>query len=91
MGRFPVPPRVRKYASNLAGLPYFHLHNLRKTLARLGEQVCKSPEEFKAWSQILGHEQVPITFLSYGSLATDGQGANIRGLAAPHDNQEIDG
>ncbi|MGH7971907.1 MAG: site-specific integrase, partial [Limisphaerales bacterium] len=41
-----------------AGLPYFHPHSIRKTLARLGEEVCKSPEEFKAWSQNLGHEQV---------------------------------
>ena len=49
-----------------AGLPYFHPHSLRKTLARLGEQVCQSPEDFKAWSQNLGHEQVLTTFLSYG-------------------------
>lgn len=26
--------------------------------ALLGEEVCNSPEEFKAWSQNLGHEQV---------------------------------
>ena len=41
-----------------AGLTYFNPHSLRKTLARLGEQSCKTPEEFKAWSQNLGHEQV---------------------------------
>jgi integrase len=66
-----------------AGLPYFHPHSIRKTLARLGEEVCNSPEEFKAWSQNLGHEQVLTTFLNYGSVATDRQGAIIRGLAAP--------
>ncbi|MGB8029566.1 MAG: site-specific integrase [Terracidiphilus sp.] len=65
-----------------AGLPYFHPHSIRKTLARLGEEVCNSPEEFKAWSQNLGHEQVLTTFLSYGSVATDRQGAIIRGLGA---------
>jgi integrase len=63
-------------------LPYFHPHSLRKTLARLGEEVCNSPEEFKAWSQNLGHEQVLTTFLSYGSVTTDRQGAIIRGLGA---------
>jgi integrase/recombinase XerD len=52
---------VFREAFECAGLPYFHPHSLRKTLARLGEQVCQSPEEFKAWSQNLGHEQVLTT------------------------------
>jgi integrase len=63
-----------------AGLPYFHPHSLRQTLVRLGEQVCQSPEEFKAWSQNLGHEQVLTTFMSYGKVATDRQGEIIRGI-----------
>jgi integrase len=66
-----------------AALPYFHPHSIRKTLARLGEEVCKSPEEFKAWSQNLGHEKVLTTFLNYGSVAYDRQGEIIRGMAAP--------
>ena len=61
-----------------AGLPYFNPHSLRKTLTRLGEQVCQSPEDFKAWSQNLGHEQVLTTFLNYGSVACDRQGEIIR-------------
>jgi len=63
-----------------AGLPYFHPHSLRKTLARLGEEVCRSPEEFKAWSQNLGHEKVLTTFLNYGSVAYERQGEIIRGM-----------
>lgn len=74
--------KVFRGAFKHAGLPYFHPHSLRKTLARLGEQVCQSPEEFKAWSQNLGHEQVLTTFLSYGSVRTDRQGEIIRGLGA---------
>ena len=74
--------KVFREAFGRAGLPYFHPHSLRKTLARLGEEVCNSPDEFKAWSQNLGHEQVVTTFLSYGSVATDRQGAIIRGLGA---------
>src|SRR5208283_4939475 len=66
-----------------AALPYFHPHSIRKTLARLGEEVCNSPEEFKAWSQNLGHEQVLTTFLSYCSVATDRQGELIRGIGMP--------
>jgi integrase len=71
---------IFREAFELASLPYFHPHSLRKTLARLGEEVCRSPEDFKAWSQNLGHEQVLTTFLNYGSVAVDRQGAIIRGL-----------
>lgn len=66
-----------------AGLPYFQPHSLRKTLVKLGQEVCQSPEEFKAWSQNLGHEQVLTTFMSYGAVAKDRQGEIIRGLANP--------
>ena len=74
---------IFREAFERAGLPYFHPHSLRKTLARLGEQACQSPEAFKAWSQNLGHEQVLTTFTSYGKVATDRQGQLIRGLSMP--------
>ena len=56
---------------------------IRNTLVRLGQEVCKSPEEFKAWSQNLGHEKVLTTFLSYGAVACDRQGEILRGMATP--------
>jgi hypothetical protein len=34
----------------------------------LGEQTCEGPEEFKAWSQNLGHDNVLTAFISYGNL-----------------------
>jgi len=74
---------IFREAFERASQPYFHPHSLRKTLARLGEQVCQSPEDFKAWSQNLGHEQVLTTFMSYGKVATERQGALIRRLGAP--------
>ena len=49
-----------------ADLPYFNPHSFRNTLVRLGQAVCQTPEEFKAWSQNLGHDKVLTTFLSYG-------------------------
>jgi integrase len=64
-------------------LPYFHPHSLRHTLARLGETLCRTPEEFKAWSQNLGHDKVRTTFDSYGSVTGDRQGEIIRALATP--------
>ncbi len=52
-----------------AGLPYYHPHTFRKTIATLGEKVCRTPEEFKAWSQNLAHENVLTTFTSYGMVS----------------------
>ena len=63
-----------------AGLVYANPHSFRKTLAQLGERLCRTPEEFKAWSQNLGHEQVLTTFASYGEVAADRQAELIRRL-----------
>ena len=48
--------KIFRRAFEAAGQPRFNPHSFRKTLARLGEQICQTPEEFKAWSQNLGHE-----------------------------------
>ena len=66
-----------------AGLPYYNPHSFRNTLVRLGQTLCTQAEDFKAWSQNLGHEQVLTTFLSYGEVASHRQGEIIRGLANP--------
>ncbi len=71
-----------------AGLPYFNPHSFRNTLAQLGEKVCKTPKQFKAWSQNLGHEKVLTTFLSYGGVACQRQGEIIRGLATPQQTMQ---
>ena len=73
-----------------AGLPYFNPHSFRNTLVRLGEEVCKTPEQFKAWSQNLGHEKVLTTFLSYGGVACQRQGEIIRDLAKPQQTTPLD-
>jgi len=70
-----------------AGLPYLNPHSFRNTLVQLGQEICKTPEQFKAWSQNLGHEKVLTTFLSYGEVAYLRQGEIIRGLAAPQNLQ----
>jgi hypothetical protein len=66
-----------------AGLPYFNPHSFRNTLARLGQALCQTAEEYKAWSQNLGHDKVLTTFLSYGQVESPRQGMIIRGLATP--------
>jgi hypothetical protein len=47
-----------------ARLPYFNPHSFWHTLARLGKRVCQTQEQFKAWSQNLGHEGMQTTFYS---------------------------
>jgi integrase len=67
-------------AFEAAGLPYFNPHSFRTTLVQLGQTVCKDPEQFKAWSQNLGHEGVLTTFLSYGAVSPGRQGQIIQTL-----------
>src|SRR5262245_26092418 len=72
--------KIFKDAFTAAGLAYANPHSFRKTLAQLGQRTCRTPEEFKAWSQNLGHEQVLTTFASYGQVAHERQAELIRGL-----------
>lgn len=60
--------KVFKEAFVRAGVPYFNPHSFRHLLVRHGQELCKTPEEFKAWSQNLGHEGVLTTFYSYGEV-----------------------
>lgn len=68
----------RAFAS--AGLPYFNPHSFRTTLVQVGQSLCRDAEQFKAWSQNLGHESVLTTFLGYGNVATRRQGEIINEL-----------
>ena len=78
--------KIFRHAFSAVGLAYFNPHSFRKTLARLGEQICSTPEEFKAWSQNLGHEKVLTTLTSYGQVDRIRQGDIIRKLGAPKAN-----
>ena len=69
----------RAFAS--VGMPYFNPHSFRKTLALLGGELCQTPEQYKAWSQNLGHEQVLTTFTSYGGVSSRRQTEIIRAMA----------
>lgn len=80
---------IFKDAFDRAGLPYFNPHSFRKTLVRLGQTMCRSPEEFKAWSQNLGHEGVMTTFYSYGEVQPSRQSEIFRALRSPR--SKVDG
>lgn len=69
----------RSFVEN--GLPYFSPHRFRNTLTHIGQQICKTPEEFKAWSQNLGHSDPSTTFASYGQLDPHRQGEVLKNVS----------
>ncbi len=72
---------IFREAFERASLSYYNPHSFRTTLVRLGETLCRLPEEFKAWSQNLGHEKILTTLLNYGEVTTQRQGEIIKNLA----------
>lgn len=65
--------KVFKQAFINSGLPPFSPHRVRDTLAELAKDHCRTPEDYKAWSQNMGHDDVLTTFRSYGSVASGRQ------------------
>jgi integrase len=66
-----------------AGLVYANPHTFRDTITRLGERLCRTPEEWKAWSQNFGHESEATTFVGYGQVPQHRQAEILRALAKP--------
>lgn len=81
--------QIFREAFTNAGFQYYKPHSFRNTLVQLGEKICQTPEQFKAWSQNIGHENVLTTFTSYGEVSYQRQGDIIRSLAnkEPHTPQ----
>ena len=73
---------IFKRALTRVSLPYFQPHSMRHMLARHGQQICQTPEQYKAWSQNLGHDHVLTTFTSYGTVPSHRQAELIRGMGA---------
>jgi integrase len=78
--------RIFREAFTAARLPPFNPHSFRNTLATLGQRLCRTPEDWKAWSQNLGHEKVLTTFTSYGKVAPSRQAQLMRELGMPRNS-----
>lgn len=74
---------IFKAAFEAAGLPYYNPHSIRHMLAQMAGRMCVSAEQFKAWSQNLGHEDVLTTFHSYGTVSQGRQREIIHAFASP--------
>jgi len=75
--------RIFRTAFERAGLPYSHPHSFRDTLAQLGERICRTPEQYKAWSLNLGHEKVTTTLRSYGAMSATRQAEIMHAFSLP--------
>jgi len=79
-GRMPIR-KVFKQACSAAGRPDFTPHSLRHTLAQLADDFYPGPGTMKAWSQNLGHNDVLMTFTSYGTVPSHKQRQMILRMA----------
>lgn len=82
--------KIFREAFDGAGLPHFNPHSFRKTLAQIGERQCGTPEEFKAWSQNLGHEHVLTTFTSYGEVSSHRQAEILSSMNGSNGQNSLD-
>lgn len=60
--------RIFKERSMQMELDYYSPHKFRHFAARQASDMAKTPEQFKAVSQNLGHEHLQTTFSSYGAI-----------------------
>jgi integrase/recombinase XerD len=73
---------VIKNAFTSSGLPAFGPHSFRKTLGILANDHCRTPEQYKAWSLNMGHENVATTLSAYTPVSTSRQAELIRAMAS---------
>ena len=85
--------RIFKRAFVAAGLPSANPHSFRNTLVQLAYQLQLPPEQFKVWSQNMGHESILTTFSSYGAVTPYRQAEIMRQIkfadSAPANSEEI--
>lgn len=60
---------IFKRAFERAGFPPYSPHRVRDTITELAKDHCRTPEDFKAWSQNIGHDDVLTSFRSYGTVS----------------------
>ncbi|RKX18571.1 MAG: hypothetical protein DRP35_09065 [Candidatus Zixiibacteriota bacterium] len=60
--------KILKNRSSKAGLEYYYPHSFRHSTINLAFKACRNAEQIKAISQIVGHENVGTTMMSYGTL-----------------------
>ncbi len=80
---------VFKRRFEAAGLEYFSPHSFRHSATKIALELCKTPAEFKAVSQNLGHENMATTMFDYASLPDEEVEKKVKsiGLSDPNNEQ----
>ncbi|OGT08324.1 MAG: hypothetical protein A2X78_03065 [Gammaproteobacteria bacterium GWE2_37_16] len=72
-----------------AGFFRYTPHAFRHTLTQLSYEVCRTPEDFKACSQNLGHNSPLTTLTSYGEIPVCNQGKIIKNLGKNDEDKPV--
>lgn len=72
---------IIRSAFRRAGLPDYTPHSFRRTLALLGDRLCTTLEQRKAWSQNLGHEHLATTVSAYMPVSRERRAELLRQLS----------
>ena len=72
--------KITKNTFVTAGLEQFTPHSFRTTLVKYGDQICTTREQFKAWSQNMGHDSVITTISAYCPVSDERQAVLIKQL-----------
>jgi integrase len=78
-GAGPMRVIFRERAKQI-GLPYFYPHSFRHFVTNMVERYISTPEQMKALSQNLGHENVATTFRAYGTIERQRVGEIVRNI-----------
>jgi len=74
-----------------AGLEYFSPHSFRHSATNIAMGLCRTPAEFKAVSQNLGHENMATTMFDYASLPDEEVEKKVKSIGqADQDTQQAD-
>ena len=79
---------VFKKRFEAAGLEYFSPHAFRHSATKIALELCKTPAEFKAVSQNLGHENMATTMFDYASLPDEEVEKKVKSIGQSDPNNE---
>jgi integrase/recombinase XerD len=82
--------KIFKEAFARVGLPYVPPHSIRDTLTQLAYRLELTPEQFKVWSQNMGHDKPLTTLNSYGHVTSDRKAEIMTGLRRGQPRTEPD-
>ncbi len=60
--------KMLKNRSEKSGLEYYNPHSFRHSFLNIAFKACRNGEQLKAISQLVGHENLKTTMMSYGTL-----------------------